>query len=279
MPPGPRTRADLSWWALLEMAPALPRGRRLAARATRCSKGRVSPSSASGDRYASLECGTYGGGHGHPDRLHLTLHADGVHWLADPGTGSYVARDLFWYRSTLAHNAPRLDGVSQSPGDAECTAFGESGDWAWARGSYGGFTRTLVAGPRYLLDIVEFSADEEHLVELPWHPAGSIEVVTSGHWDAGYARRRVRDRAGALHPRAGAALLAAIRQPVGRHALPPSRSRAGAGPGDGARQAGLHVAESHAAAARREAPGCGSSPWWRRRRAPASCARGARPAT
>ena len=70
----------------------------------------------SGRRYASLECGRFGGGHGHPDRLHLTLFADGRHWLADPGTGSYVSRDLFWYRSTLAHNAPRLDGRSQAPG-------------------------------------------------------------------------------------------------------------------------------------------------------------------
>src|SRR5256885_13563329 len=45
-------------------------------------------------RYVSLECGQLGGGHGHPDRLHFTLHAGGVHWLADPGTGSYVARDV-----------------------------------------------------------------------------------------------------------------------------------------------------------------------------------------
>jgi len=25
------------------------------------------------------------------------LHADGAYWLPDPGTGSYVAHDLFWY--------------------------------------------------------------------------------------------------------------------------------------------------------------------------------------
>src|SRR6266576_1752476 len=50
-------------------------------------------------RYASLECGPQGGGHGHPDRLQLTLFADGVYWLPDPGTGSYVTPDLFWYRS------------------------------------------------------------------------------------------------------------------------------------------------------------------------------------
>ena len=71
-----------------------------------------------GDRYASLEAGAFGGGHGHPDRLNLVVHANGEYWLPDFGTGSYVARDLFWYRSTLAHNAPRLDGVSQAPGDA-----------------------------------------------------------------------------------------------------------------------------------------------------------------
>src|SRR2546427_958333 len=87
-----------------------------------------------------------GGGHGHPDRLHLTLHADGVHWLADPGTGSYVSPDLFWYRSTLAHNAPRMDGASQLPGDAACEAFDEPGEWGWVRGRFGDITRTVVAG-------------------------------------------------------------------------------------------------------------------------------------
>jgi hypothetical protein len=136
-----------------------------------------------GDRYASLECGPYGGGHGHPDRLHLTLHANRRHWLPDPGTGSYVSRDLFWYRSTLAHNAPRLDGASQPARDAECVAFGEAGEWAWARGAYDHFTRTVVAGPRYLLDILEMSAPEEHLVELPWHPNGKIEILTAGRWE------------------------------------------------------------------------------------------------
>ncbi len=183
-PRGPRTRADLSWWALLEMAPTLPGGSGTWRPGNTLLEGQGLAILRRGDRYASLECGAYGGGHGHPDRLHLTLHAGGTHWLADPGTGSYVARDLFWYRSTLAHNAPRLDGVSQAPRGAECTAFGESGDWAWTRGAYDRFTRTLVAGPRYLLDIVEFSAEEEHLVELPWHPAGDVELVSTGRWDA-----------------------------------------------------------------------------------------------
>jgi hypothetical protein len=178
-------RTSLSWWALLEIVPELPAASRAPWR----------PASVlldtqglavirDGRRYASLECGIYGGGHGHPDRLHLTLHADGVHWLPDPGTGSYVARDLFWYRSTLAHNAPRVDGVSQEPGDAQCLAFASEGDWSWARGRFGPLTRTVVAGPEYLLDLVEFTAEDAHLVELPWHPAGALTVETPGAWTA-----------------------------------------------------------------------------------------------
>jgi hypothetical protein len=180
--PAARSRADLSWWALLEMAPALPAG-------APWKPGPVLLESQglavlrSGDRYASLECGRLGGGHGHPDRLQLTLFADGVHWLADPGTGSYVAGDLFWYRSTLAHDAPRLDGRSQPPGDAGCEAFDASGGWSWARGRYGEMSRTLVAGD-YLLDVVELSAAEDRTIELPWHLAGRVETVTPGAWTA-----------------------------------------------------------------------------------------------
>ena len=181
-PAAPRSRADLSWWALLEMTPSLPSG-----------GGVWSPGSAllesqglailrSGARYASLECGSYGGGHGHPDRLHLTLHASGRHWLPDPGTGSYVARDLFWYRSTLAHNAPRLDGTSQPQADAHCAAFDVQSEWAWCRGSFGALSRTLVAGPHYILDVLDLSAAAEHLLELPWHLNGRVEVVTPGSW-------------------------------------------------------------------------------------------------
>jgi hypothetical protein len=181
-PPRSRSRSDLSWWALLEMLPALPSGTGTWQPGNLLLEGQGLAILRRGDRYASLECGTYGGGHGHPDRLHLTLHANGRHWLPDPGTGSYVARDLFWYRSTLAHNAPRVDGASQTPSDAECAAFGESGDWAWARGRWGEFLRTVVAGPRYLLDVLELSAPEAHTVELPWHPNGAVSEPP-GRWE------------------------------------------------------------------------------------------------
>jgi hypothetical protein len=184
--PAPRSpsRRQLSWWALLFMHGELP------ADAPGWSPGTLLLESQglavlrSAARYASLECGPYGGGHGHPDRLHLTLHADGVHWLADPGTASYVSHDLFWYRSTLAHNAPRLDGASQPPGDAVCETFDTSGEWGWVRGRYGEITRTVVSGPAYLLDVVELASRSEHVLELPWHfhGAGGVE---RGTWKRG----------------------------------------------------------------------------------------------
>src|SRR6266704_1474434 len=69
--PSPLSRSRLSWWALLFMAPELP------VDAPRWSPASVLLESQGlavlrrGDRYVSVECGQWGGGHGHPDRLHL----------------------------------------------------------------------------------------------------------------------------------------------------------------------------------------------------------------
>ncbi|HET8650596.1 MAG TPA: heparinase II/III family protein, partial [Gemmatimonadales bacterium] len=177
-----RRRSDLSWWSLLRMQPEEHGS----------ATGWQPPSALlerqglavfrRGDRYASLECGPSGGGHGHPDRLNLTLFSDGVYWLPDFGTGSYVSRDLFWYRSTLAHNAPLLDGRSQDPSDAECEAFDVVGDWAWVQGRFGPISRTGITGPDYLLDRLEFTSGEDHLLELPWHLAGEVTVEPAGTW-------------------------------------------------------------------------------------------------
>ncbi len=183
--PFPASRSQLSWWALLEMAPELPADAPSWSPGTELLESQGLAVLRAGDRYASLECGPSGGGHGHPDRLNLTFHADGVYWLPDFGTGSYVAHDLFWYRSTLAHNAPRLDGVSQPPGDATCEMFDAQGQWAWVRGRYGELTRTVVVGPVYVLDLVELASREEHVLELPWHFAGRGDVVNRGRWGAG----------------------------------------------------------------------------------------------
>ncbi len=188
--PPQRTRSMLSWWMLARMAPELPAGGPAWAPESALLPEQGLAILRDGDRYASVECGDYGGGHGHPDRLHLTLHAGGVHWLADPGTGSYVSRDLFWYRSTLAHNAPRVDGVSQAPVDARAEMYAVSGRWGWVRAVAERFTRTTVVGPAHLVDVVEFADEHDHLVELAWHPDGEVTIQSGGRWEPTELRDR-----------------------------------------------------------------------------------------
>src|SRR5207249_5642030 len=47
---------------------------------------------------------------------------------------------------------------------------------------FGDLTRTIVAGPSYLVDVVEMSTGETHVLELPWHVAGRPDIETSGRW-------------------------------------------------------------------------------------------------
>lgn len=178
-----RSRSDLSWWALLVIAPALPDAPAPWSGKSRLLEQQGLAVLRQGDRYASLECGESGGGHGHPDRLHLTVHARGVHWLPDPGTGSYVSRDLFWYRSTLAHNAPLIDGMDQVPGEpARCAAFSVNGDWSWTVGTWTGLRRVVVAGPEWILDITHLDSDRPRQLDLPWHLPAELEVHAAGVW-------------------------------------------------------------------------------------------------
>ena len=182
--PAPCSRSRLSWWALLEMPPELLPAEQPWAAPSVFMLGQGLGILRTNGRYVSLECGAQGGGHGHPDRLNLTLFADGVHWLPDFGTGSYVTRDLFWYRSTLAHNAPRIDGRSQAPGDALVEGFDERSGWGWVRGRFGSLTRSTVCAADYLLDVVELAGREDQVVELPWHFAGRGDVP-GGQWETG----------------------------------------------------------------------------------------------
>src|SRR5689334_6534114 len=128
-PPSALNRADLGWRAMLfacaqlpeltgaEPESALLEGQGIAV--ARRESARV---------YVALDYGHSGGGHGHPDRLNLLLVDGETRWLDDFGTGSYTDRSLHWYRSTLAHNAPLVDGHSQRATDGVLLAHAEQGD-------------------------------------------------------------------------------------------------------------------------------------------------------
>lgn len=189
-PPRRFDRADLSWKSLLWMRPELPEvpldlwrpGSSVLE-----SQGLAILRRESDRSYLSIEFGDPGGVHGHADRLHVSYHAEGRAWFLDVGTGSYVRPDLEWYRSTLAHNAPLIDGRSQLQAVGSCTAFQDGGRWAWCRAEFplgtlapsAAVRRSLIRGPSSIFDLLEVDAEREVWVLLPWHPLVSPEATNA----------------------------------------------------------------------------------------------------
>ncbi|MEO6528436.1 MAG: heparinase II/III family protein [Gemmatimonadaceae bacterium] len=170
------TRADLSWRSLLfaraELPPLTPtplRSDLLPGQGVGIIRRE------NGEVYVALDYGHSGGGHGHPDRLNLLLSDGAARWFDDPGTGSYVDDTLHWYRSTLAHTAPLVDGRSQPRVHGELLAFddrsGEAG-WIRARAELAPgceVRRAIVVCEDYLVDLLEWEAAEPHELALPMH--------------------------------------------------------------------------------------------------------------
>ena len=180
-------RSDLGWRSLLYAVPtlpplseAVPKSALLAAQGLailRRNAGRV---------YVALDYGHSGAGHGHPDRLNLMVVNGEVRWLDDVGTGSYVDPSLHWYRSTLAHNAPLVDGRSQSRVDGTLAAYEDRGGAGWVRAIVHGIApdvrleRSVVVMPDYIVDELAWSAGREVTIDLPFHVDG--ELSGAGRW-------------------------------------------------------------------------------------------------
>ncbi len=137
-----------------------------------------------GRLWVGVDYGASGGGHGHADRLNLTIADGGVRWLDDMGTGTYVERTLHWYRSTLAHQAPLADGASQPRRDGELLAFDEHGTlgigWIDAIAQIGAHVtarRSVVVCDGYVVDLLRWTAACPVTLDLPIHLAGSIDGV------------------------------------------------------------------------------------------------------
>ena len=169
------TRSDLGWRALLHALPELPELRPVAARSVHLTGQGLAIFRRPGDVFVAMDYGQSGAGHGHPDRLNLLLSHGDTRWLDDLGTGSYVDKTLHWYRSSLAHNAPFINGRSQAGADGRLTAYDERGDNGWVEAQFTDghvtLTRSLVVTPLYLIDELQWSAPHDTQVDLPWHAA------------------------------------------------------------------------------------------------------------
>jgi Heparinase II/III-like protein len=132
-----------------------------------------------GALFVALDYGHSGGGHGHPDRLNLLLADGDARWFDDPGTGSYVDPSLHWYRSTLAHTAPLVDGRSQARVHGQLVAFEDSGAAGWVSAVAElvpglSVSRTIVVLEDYLVDLLQWESGEDHELALPFH---GVELV------------------------------------------------------------------------------------------------------
>lgn len=184
--PGVRlTRADLGWKSLLFALPDAPAGETIApGSALMAGQGLAVIRRDDGQTYAALDYGHTGGSHGHPDRLNLWLVLGDRRVFEDVGTGSYVERSLHWYRSTLAHNAPLVDGRSQRPVAGSLRAWDERNAYTWVDAEAPiapgvRVRRSVVVGPGHLVDRVEWEADRPVTFDLPLHIDGD---VTGAHW-------------------------------------------------------------------------------------------------
>ncbi len=179
------TRADLGWRSLLYARAALPALEHRVPRSVNLVGQGVSVFRRdAGEVYVALDWGQSGGGHGHPDRLNVLFAQGKTRWLDDLGTGSYVDSSLHWYRSTLAHNAPLINGHSQWRIDGSLLAHDERGGVGWTFADANGLgtkvrvTRAVIVTPDYFVDEVRWNAETSVRFELPIHFDGEAHGVS-----------------------------------------------------------------------------------------------------
>ena len=168
------------------------------------------------ERSLLVKYGLHGGGHGHPDKLMLDLHAYGVRLAPDPGSPAYNSPlQGPWFRQTLAHNTVVIGEVSQPEAQGRLLAHvppeaGRPGvvdaavSWpvdpdadrgpqgSWLREprrvhvpAYAGaaIRRCVVWKPApggYFLDVVLVTTAGAEPVDLAWHHRGTLVVPAPG---------------------------------------------------------------------------------------------------
>ena len=120
-----------------------------------------------------LKYGPHGGGHGHPDKLSVSIYARGNPVATDLGTPGYgVALNETWYRQTLSHNTITLDGRSQPPAEGRLVRFDTTrtggfevvdASVAWERDPYAGVAmrRVILWTDAYFWDVFHVAASQE----------------------------------------------------------------------------------------------------------------------
>ena len=131
-----------------------------------------------------LDYGQHGGdngGHGHFDKLNITLFANGREWLLDPGRLSYSHKEYkTWVKQSAAHNTVTLGGASQQATTGKLLFLQQGKNFSacatQSDGAYPGsmLTRHLFLTDKMLVDVYDVVADKE--TQIDWF-AHSIAPV------------------------------------------------------------------------------------------------------
>ena len=123
-------------------------------------------------RTAVMKFGGEGIGHGHPDKLSITLHNGEEELVSDYGTSGYsTPYYLKWYKRTLSHNTVTVDGRDQQRSRGELVKFEsrEDGGYALMRTTTANpgveMTRALDMHGDVIADVFECVSDSAHLYD------------------------------------------------------------------------------------------------------------------
>ena len=143
---------------------------------------------------ALLKHGPSGGGHGHPDKLALSLYAAGEPVSPDLGSPGYgVPLHRSWYRQSFSHNTVILDRRSQPPARGEMLRFEcppDGPDQVLARVRFGdpdgagdedddvytgtALSRTVASAGRYFLDLFRVRSRAAQTVQWLFRMRGAL---------------------------------------------------------------------------------------------------------
>lgn len=140
-----------------------------------------------------FDYGQHGGGHGHYDKLNITLFANGREWLLDTGRIGYSHKEYkTWVKHTVAQNTVVVDGKSQAPAMGKLYWLKSGDGWAACAGecdsAYRDVTlrRYLLLTSRMLVDVFEVDAARDidadwvaHAVTEPVRSVDSLESSTA----------------------------------------------------------------------------------------------------
>ena len=123
-------------------------------------------------RTVVLKFGGEGIGHGHPDKLSITIHDGKNELVSDFGTSGYGVPDyLKWYKRSLSHNTVTVDAKDQKRSVGKLLKFTPRPDGGYAEAetvtAYPGvdMKRSLDLKGTQLQDVYSCTSDSSHLYE------------------------------------------------------------------------------------------------------------------